>query len=373
MRLLGARLDLADRRFTLLRDGLFEGDPPADAVAALLHERPAARALFDEALERGVKSASGLPRAMEALFAEVEDTPPWLDPDKLRVATDTMLRMGVTGTYALGGASLMSGYLSAGGVKPLAATGALTRMARRRLAETNKFVRDIMTSGGLSRFSDGYKTTLRVRLMHAVLRKRLAEAPDWRPGAWGMPINQHDMAGTQLQFSVVYIGGLAALGQLLSRDEREALMHLWRYVGALIGVRRELLPTSFAEGLELVWMYMLTEEGPDDDSRALASALVETFSGRLPRRVGRLTGRVEGQFLNGYSRFVLGREASDGLGLPDAAWKYAPLVIAPARVAVESLRRLVPGARERAVVRGRRVIEGEARENLAGEPAQFRV
>jgi hypothetical protein len=97
-------------------------------------------------------------------------------------------------------------------------------------------------------------------------------------------------------------------------------------------VRADLLPTSFAEGLELLWMYTLTEEGPDDDSRALASALVGAFQGRLPGRDGTLVGTIEGGLLVGYSRFILGKSAADGLLLPDAAWKYAPLVVLPARV-----------------------------------------
>jgi len=371
MRLFGARLRRSDPRFSLLRDALMQGDPLADAVAELLHEHASARELFDAALEHGIDAVPDAPPALRALFDELDRDPPWLDRSVLRVATDTMLRMGVGTTYALGFASLMSGYLSAGGVKPLAATGALTRMAKRRLAETNKFVCDVMTSGDVSRFSAGWKTTLRVRIMHAVIRKRLHESPTWKDDAWGTPINQHDMAGTNLQFSIVYIAGLAALGHLLSREEREALMHLWRYVGSLIGVRADLLPTSFAEGLELTWIYTLTEEGPDDDSRALANALVGAFEGRLPGRAGSLAGKIEGGFLVGYSRFILGKSASDGLRLPDGAWKYAPLVVLPARVAVESLRRLAPGGRARAVDRGRRRVEAEAALTLEGRPATF--
>jgi hypothetical protein len=373
MRVCGARLDRSDPRFALLREALRAGDPLADAVATLFHERGSARGLFDVALERGIDAIPDAPPPLRALFVEVDRDPPWLDRALLRVATDAMLRMGVATTYALGFGSLMSGYLSAGGVKPLAATGALTRMARRRLAETNKFVCDVMTSGHCSRFSVGWKTTLRVRIMHAVLRKRLGESPTWRDDAWGTPINQHDMAGTNLQFSVVYIAALAALGHLLSHEERDALMHLWRYIGSLIGVRADLLATSFAEGLELLWMYTLTEEGPDEDSRALAKALVGAFQGRLPGRAGTIVGTIEGGFLVGYSRFILGKRASDGLLLPDTAWKYAPLVVLPARVAVESLRRRVPGSRARAVDRGRLRVEAEAALTLEGRPATFQA
>ncbi len=373
MRLLGARLHHDDPRFALLRQALFEADPLADAVASLLHDQPSARAALEAAIERGIDAVPDAPAPLRALFAAIDRPRPWLDRAALRLATDTMLRVGVTGTYALGGASLMSGYLSSGGVKPLAATGALVRNAERRLAETNKFVRDIATSGDVSRFSDGIKTTIRVRIMHAMVRRRLEASPAWRADAWGTPINQHDMVGTNLQFSVVYVSGLAALGYVLSRREREAVMHLWRYVGAVIGVREDLLPTTLAEGLELVWILLQTEEGPDDDSRALARALLGAFHRSRPTRARWMAGRFEGRFLAGYARFILGRTSADALHLPDDRWRHAPLVIVPARLALESLRSFVPGARERQLERGRQLIEQQALESLEGRPATFRA
>jgi len=373
MRFLGAKLRRSDPRFAHLRRALHEGDPLADAVADLLHDTPSARALLEVAIERGEGAVPDAPAPIRALVHAVDRDPPWLDREALRVATETMLRMGTSGSYALAGASLMSGYLSSGGVKPLVATGALTRLARRRIAETNKFIRDIMTSGDCARFSDGVKTTLRVRVMHAVIRRRLAGAPTWQTGAWGAPINQHDMAGTNLQFSVVYLAGLTGLGFVVTRREREAVMHLWRYFGWLIGVREELLPATLAEGLELLWALLLTEEAPDTDSRDLATALIEALADGLPSRVGQRMGALEGRFLAGYSRYILGRAAADALGLPDDPWKYAPLVVAPVRVAAEALQRMVPGGRAWAVKRGRRQIELEAAVSLGGEPATFRA
>lgn len=100
--------------------------------------------------------------------------------------------------------------------------------------------------------------------------------------------------------------------------------------------------------------------------------VIETSRGEAhPLTTKFFGGAVEGRFLSGFSRFVLGRRAADALRLPDDAWKYAPLVVAPLRMSVESLRRLVPGARARAVRRGRAIIEEEVRLGLAGDPADF--
>ncbi|HEY8079826.1 MAG TPA: oxygenase MpaB family protein, partial [Labilithrix sp.] len=351
LRALGARLRDDDPRANSLRAALLEGDPLADDVVAWMDGRPERRAMLERAIARGVEKNA--PAELAAFFDAIDRVPSWVDRKTIALATDTLCRCARSGTYALGGASLMSGYLSSGAVKPLVATGLLLTMARRRLSETGKFLRDVATSGTLDRFSDGIQSAIHVRVLHAVIRRRLLASGRWRVEEWGTPINQRDMVGTNLEFSIAYIGGLTALGCLLSRREREAMMHLWRFVGFVVGVREDLLPKTFAEGLELAWMFNGTEQGPDDDSRALAAALVEAWSPGLPGREHGAIGKIEGHFLTGYARFVLGRRAADALNLPNDAWKYAPLVVMPVRASFEALRRLVPGARARAVRRGR--------------------
>jgi hypothetical protein len=372
LRLLGARLRRDDPRFVRHERALLEGDPLADDVVDLFRSKDgaAARRAFEDALERGADRCPDLPRPVAELFAQVERVPPWLDEDALRLGTDTILRVGRGGTYALGGASLMSGYLSRGAIKPLVATGALTRMARRRVSETGKYLFDLATSGDVGRFTDGWKSTIRVRLMHATVRRECAASPRWRTDEWGVPINQRDMLGTHLEFSIAYIGGLTAQGFVLSRREREAIMHLWRYVGLLLGIPEDLLPATFAEGLELAWIFNQTEAGPDDDSRALAAALVEAWSTGMPGRSG-ITGTLEGRFLTGFSRLILGRRASNQLALPDDAWKYAALVVAPARASLEVLRLVTPRGHERAVRRGRAVLASDLRAGLEGRVPTF--
>jgi hypothetical protein len=356
----------------MLRAALLVGDPLADAWLEWTErpDEPPGSALFEAALARGIDAIAAPPEPLRALFRQLEATPRWLDREVLLLGTRTILRVGRRGMYALASASLMSGYLSSGAVKPLVATGALTRMARRRLAETAKFVRDIGASGALGRSSEGFRTSVRVRMMHAHVRRVLSRSPEWRTEDWGTPINQSDMVGTLLEFSVVYILGLAVLGHVISRREREAVMHVWRYVGYLLGTREDLLPASFAEALELIQILNLTEAGPDEDSRRLAEALVGAWQeGRpnAPRWVSMLIGR----FLSGYSRLLLGRRASDALGLPDDVFRFAPLLFAPAALSAEAFARLSPSLLERAIRSGREAIEADLEAALEGRPARF--
>lgn len=360
-----------DPRYAAMRDALGEGDPPADALAAFLQTTPSARPLFDRAVALGIGAVKDAPEPLRAFFREVDRVPRWLDRELVRLGTETMGRVGVGGYAALGSVSLMSGYLASAAVKPLAMTGALTKTARRRLIETSKFVLDVSMSDDFGRFSTGFRAAVHVRLIHAMVRRALAASPRWRAEEWGAPINQHDMVATNLQFSSTYVVGLLAQGYLVSAKEREALMHLWRYVGVVSGVREDLLPKTFREGIELGDMINRTEAGPDDDSRALAHALVTATRELHQEGLGPVLGEWKTRVEMGLSRFVLGDRAADALGLPDDAFKYAPLVLAPLTMAGEVVKRVVPGARRWSVRVGTRIAKDAIERSLGTAPPPF--
>lgn len=365
------RIAPTDPRIGRLRDALVECDAPADELASYLVATPASRSLFERAVAHGLDAVPNAPAPLRAFFSEVEAVPAWLDRRKVRLATETMARVGAGGYAALGSVSLMSGYLGGAAVKPLAMTGALTRMARRRLVETSKFVLDVSLSGDLRRESPGLRAAVRVRLIHAMVRRALRASPAWRTELWGEPVNQHDMLATNLQFSSVYVVGLLAQGYLVSRAEREALMHLWRYLGLVSGVRADLLPRSFREGIELGWIINRTEAGPDDDSRALAAALMRATRELHEEGLGPRLGGLRSRLAFGLSRFVLGDRAADALELPDDAFKYAPLVLAPMTAGVELARRTIPGARALSIRLGTHIMQSALDRALEGRPPPF--
>jgi hypothetical protein len=365
----------SDPRVDLLRDALLDADPLADDAASWLRDAAprGARALFERAVEEGPAAYGDLPGEVRALFWQVDAVPLWAQPEKLLLGAETMLRAWPVGSWSLAGFALAGGYLAGATVKPLAMTGALSRMAYRRLAETTKFVLDVATSAGFGRHSAGFKTSLRVRIMHAQVRAGLLASGRWRTSEWGVPINQQDMLATVLQFSVAYAHGVEALGLVLSERESDALMHLWRYVGYVLGVRQELLPLTFPEARSIYRLVAMTQAGPDDDSRALTQALLHVPRERRRGTREEKRGAIEARFLAGYMRHVLGDAAGDALGVPDDAWKYAPALVAPAIRGLEILRVTVPGMRALALRFGRSVAEAHVEQMLAGQPPTFTV
>lgn len=371
LRLPFVRVAPSDPRIGALRDALLEGDPLADALAERMRLQPSTRAKFELAVDRGLASVADPEPELAAFFEAVERVPPWLDRAKLKLGTETMLRVGPGGYAALGAVSLMSGYLASGAVKPLVRTGALTTMARRRLVETSKFVLDVSLSEDVGRFAPGVRAALRVRLIHAHVRAALLRSPTWRTDDWGTPINQHDMVATNLEFSTTYVLGLLVQGYVLTRAEREAVMHLWRYLGFLSGIREDLLPTTFREGLELLFLINRTAEGPDEDSRALARALLDATSSLHRESLGPVLGPLRTKVGEGLARFALGRRAADALGIPNHLFRYAPLALAPTTFAGELLRRAVPGARALSIHLGARFARDAIERALEGRPTPF--
>lgn len=369
--LFGLRARADDPRVQALRAATLSTDPLGDELACWLRSAPPqGKRSFELALERGIAHVPGAPPPLAALFEQVERTPPWLDRALLRVGSEAMLRQGPAGLCALSAVSLMGGYLSSNATKPLAATGALAQHAPRRLAETTQFVHAIMTGGAMERGSEAFKTTLRVRVMHAQVRARLAASPSWQHEHWGVPINQRDMVATHLTFTVLFIAGVSALGRIVTRHERDAIMHLWRYVSFLLGTPDELLPKNFREGLEIGAIFNATEPGPDQDSRALAQALIQVWGSDAKALKLPAARRAFRSFMVGYSRFVLGGEAADRLGVPDTAWKFVPPLLASARLLGELVRIASPRGTQRAVAAGRVVVEQHLARVLGGEPAR---
>jgi hypothetical protein len=250
-------------------------------------------------------------------------------------------------------------------------SGRLRQDAPRRLAETSRFVQAVSMPGGMALGADGFAITLRVRLMHAKVRTLLRRSPRWDTAAWGEPINQVDMAGTILLFSLVLLDGLRAFGLRIPAADAEDLLHLWRYVGVVIGVDPELLPTGEASARELWDLVTGSQAPPDADARALAAALLETPLAQA--RTAEQRKKAEGMVRVSYtlSRFLLGDEAADALGYPryraGRLLAALPLALGPAH---DALRRTPFGAHWLAAA-GHRHWANVVEQSLAGRPATF--
>ena len=193
----------------------------------------------------------------------------------------------------------------------------------RSLAATKVGCRGKATTALLLPGGEGFILTARVRLMHAGVRRLLHASGRWDQTAWSTPINQHDMVATILLFSSVWLDGCRALGVDFTSEEARDHMHLWRYVGVLMGVEESLLPLGEADAQELQAFIRLTQYPPDEDSRRLAHALIQPPPTSTPTVARRWAGPLWQSYLSGICHVLLDEALCAGLGIapsPTTPW-----------------------------------------------------
>lgn len=355
------------------RTMLMKGDPLADDVVLAMEQvgHRAGMAMLDRALEKGIRSVPEAPPALVRLFEQLDEVPTWVDWERVNRGARAYQRTGIAGSLTLSAVSLMNGYHSSAAIKPLLFTGQLDKMARRRLAETGKFIAETIQVNGLRRFSTGFKSTVKVRLVHAFVRRMLSQSDRWDEEAWGVPINQADMAATNLSFSVALIFGTRQLGLRITDEEADAILHLWRYSGYLSGVDLGLLATNWEEGWYRAEVIDLMQPGHDEGSLLLANALRATTRERSENPLqDALTPYIMGVH-DGLTWIVAGEEKATHLGTPNREW--AARVERGARFvnSIEALRERLPFATRVMTFLGNQSWLGIVDQELKGVPATF--
>jgi hypothetical protein len=343
-------------------------DPVADAVVEEIEALPpgAGWSLFRRAAQEGIASVPDAPPALRAFFAEVERVPVWVDWDVLDRGGAVLMRAGPLGGIVLGMKSLVLGYASPAGNKPLILSGRLEEQAGRRLNETARFVQATIAPGGMRPHASGWQLTVNVRLIHAQVRRMIVKSGRWDAAAWGAPINQHDELGTLLLFSVVVLEGLRQLGVRVAASDAEAYMHLWRWSGWLMGVDPELLPATEAEGRRVGDLIAATQGEPDEDSRRLTRALLGSPVREAKTASDRTNAERLTRFSHAMCRTLVGNATADKLDVSSSSWRH---VIPFARRLVSSMelvRENVPFGDESALWAGTRYWDRVVDAGLAG-------
>lgn len=352
------------------------GDPVADDLVAWMERNgEAAKAEFEQGLRVGLSALSNPAPELRRFFERADAYPPWLDFDQIRTGALAYQRFGILGMIVLSSWSLINGYHSSAAVKPLAFTGQLRENSQRRLAETARFVSEATQVDGLRFGRPGRDISLRVSMIHSHVRRACLRSGHWQTNAWGLPINQADMIGTLLEFSLLMMDGAQRLGFFLSAEERDAILAMWRYCGHLSGVDPWLLEQlgSEAKTRRLADLLRLVQPGPDGDSLMLTEQLLkvpgQNAKGKAPPILALAVSRIH----NGLARSFNGPDIADDLGIPNDLWQYSVYPIRAAVAPLEWLRRRVPGASRLASHVGNSAVRGDLTRILRGEEPSFAI
>ena len=293
-------------------------DPPADAVVEALSQLDARdiNRFMNVCMDLGAEPLPGTPRALCEFFEPFKVTPAWFDRSAILPgchAFHAHLDLFIIGFIVVtlrNFNSLMSKVFYMTGPATTFQGLQVIRQNTRFLTET-LMLPDALDSGG-----GGWQFSLRIRLVHARIRRQLRRSGQWDEGVFGAPLSAANMALASANFSASLIRDVQRHGAKLDADARAGLMQIWRYASWLIGTPESLLcEGDEAKTAELARIGHLCEPPPDKISRVITNATVHCIP-----EAARLTDPAEKQAVveHGYrvARALLGDELADQFGFP---------------------------------------------------------
>ncbi|BEL12079.1 hypothetical protein Q0Z83_102700 [Actinoplanes sichuanensis] len=339
----GPGADPTEEELAALATGLLRRDElAADLIRAVRPDE------LHKALTAG--PSEDTPEPVRAFLDTLSHRPDWVDDELLARGAEACRAFGMDAGLVLAYGSLLGGYRTAAALEPLVRTGRLAGgETLRRIQETSLWWRAVTAPGGMAPDGEGFRITVHVRVMHALVNARLEADPAWDRELRGVPINQYDQASTLGVFSTSFLLHLRLLGVRVSGADARAVMHLWSYVGWLMGVDEAWLPHTERRGRRLLYHFLANDPPPDANSTALAKALI-TMTDDVTSGWRRFYERERALSV---SCWLLGPAAMRDLGLPYRLPWYG-LARVGANLLVSHILGRLPGGRSRLLARSER-------------------
>lgn len=292
------------------------GDPAADAFIERIHEMPTDRALplVTAGMDRDEEALRRAPSFVREFFDPMDTPPDWVDQADFLPGVRMFHRNSPVVLASMLAGTLVEGF-STNIAKSFFITGRLRDQGVRRLKQNNRHMVEIFMPGGLEREGDGWKLSVRIRILHAQIRSLLANSGDWDEEAWGLPLSAAHLGFAIVAFSARLLKHMKNLGAVYTEEERAGFMAVWRYTGNLMGIPDSILYTDEEEALRVFEIGRLCEPEPDFESIAMANALINSG----PLLVDMTDPKVRQNFASyvfRVSRALIGRTLSDQLNYP---------------------------------------------------------
>lgn len=282
-------------------------DPLADQLVSQLIKNPDLITQINSWIEIPAEIEKSYPREFKDFFEFYLNQPDI--PEEILVKGQKIFdQKGDLYLAMLGFYSLPYAYAFGDGAEVLVRSKRILSDIGRRLGETSSFIMDVFEPGAFITKKKALLTCAKVRLIHAFSRYFIEHyAKDWST-SFGKPINQEDLIGTNLSFSLIVIRGWKKMGFNVKSEDVDTIMRYWKWVGKLMGIEEVYWPENSKEAFQLEKHIRNRHLKRSDAGHQLLQALISYYKATIPDAL--ISTQVE-PILN----FFLGKEASKVLGI----------------------------------------------------------
>lgn len=290
------------------------GDPVADKLIEQLYAEQNQQHLYRilQTPIEDVRDIKNLPSYLNDFLRHRKPLPQWYDAKRIRSAQKFYRKYALEIMMLLGAMSLPYCYAATPGNKAIFLTEKIRNKTGKRLLETAQYVIALMEYDSFAEHGPGWTWIQKTRLIHSMVRFMLLSKNKW-DHSWGVPINQEDMAGTNLAFSYIILLGLEKQKFRISADEKEDFLYIWRHIGYQMDIDEQLLPQNSEQAEQLKERIVARNFNYSYEGVTLTQDLLKHYRDAFPKIASYL---VESQI-----RYFLGEEVSDLLELKSSKFK----------------------------------------------------
>ncbi|KAF9960685.1 hypothetical protein BGZ72_006255 [Mortierella alpina] len=311
------------------------GDPLADDALTALEIKPgedALEALLEYTARPDHEQRSPAP---QQLLTQVMTVPDWVDWDRLQRGQQVYWRYCLFINIVLIHFTLATGFSATKVMKVMHSTGYFSgEKTKQRILETAQFVYDVVHSLDYLQPGSGlaWKSIVQIRLLHSGVRTRLLKLSRAHPKYYslkehGVPINQEDMLGTLFSLSSSMWWVMEKkLDVHMTTQEREDYLHLWRYVGYVMGLDDIFGVTQTPERAsachESIILHLYR---PDAESGRLCSTMFRNLDLQPSQfsKIIKAIGLLERYKIHlALTEYLLGPEMWKANGMPSSSRRY---------------------------------------------------
>ena len=294
------------------------GDPVMDALVEELAPLPQSQVhqLILAGMDEEFDDLRDAPQLLREFFIDApQPDPDWLDHDAFGPGVTAFQRNSVAVLSAFVTGVLIDGFSTLIS-KSFAQTGRIFDNGVWRLKQNNRHQMEIFWPGGLRRHGDGWKLSVRIRFVHAQIRRLLAQTEEWEPDAWGVPLSAAHLGYSAACFAARTVKHSESLGARYSTEERAGFHAVWRYAAYLMGIPETILFTDESHALKIYRIGSICEPPPTTEAIIMTNALINS----APLVAGITDSKEREKLVESViypvSRGLIGSELADKLRFP---------------------------------------------------------